>query len=300
MPGISPILAPIAITLSLLLGSCAQPDARASHNGPARVADANDDARISGESQPFEEQAREVFRDKALPQADLPERAMDSALLYKFLLAEIAAQRGDYQLAAQAYLEMAKSTGDSRIARRATEIALYGQYNDVALQAARLWLAAEQDSAAARQTLAALLVNNNELQAAKPLLQQLLAADSENIGVALTQLYSMLAKHADKNAVLDLVKELTKPYRDRPEAHLALAQASLGANKYDAALMAMREAMRLRPDWEAGALFQAQILNRESRIKALDYLNAFLASHPKAQEVRLGYARQLINDKKFV
>ena len=57
--------------------------------------------------------------------------------------------------------------------------------------------------------------------------------------------------------------------------------------------------MRSRPDWETGALFQAQILNRESRAKALDYLKTFLDANPKAQEVRLGYARQLINDKKF-
>jgi tetratricopeptide (TPR) repeat protein len=98
---------------------------------------------------------------------------------------------------------------------------------------------------------------------------------------------------------LALVKELTKPYRERPQAHLAMAEASLAANKVDAALAEIREAMRLRPDWETGALFQAQLLNRESRARALGYLKAFLAEHPKAQEVRLGYARQLINDKKF-
>jgi len=224
---------------------------------------------------------------------------LDSELLYKFLLAEIAVQHGHYQVAAQTYLDLAKSTRDPRIARRATEVALYGRYTDAALEAAKLWLAAEPDSTAARQTLAALYVNSNDLQAAKPLLQQMLAADGDNIGESLAQLYPLLAKHDDKIAVLALVKELTQPYRDRPEAHLAMAEASLGADKYDAALSEIREAMRLRPDWEGGALFQAQVLNRESRAKALNYLSGFLATYPKAQEVRLGYARQLINDKKF-
>jgi len=299
MLGLPPILVTPAVVLCLVLGACAHPDARAGHDGGTSLATA--DAAVSAQSDPenFEAQARQVFGAKALSRTDLPDRSLDSDLLYKFLLAEIAGQRGNYQIAAQAYLEMAKTTRDPRIARRATEVALYGRYTDIAVEAAKLWLATEKDSTAARQTLAALLVDTNDLQSAKPLLQQMLAADGDNIGQSLAQLYPMLAKHADKNAVLALVKELTKPYRERPEAHLAVAEASLAANKYDAALAEIREAMRLRPDWETGALFQAQLLNRESRVKALDYLKTFLAANPKAQEVRLGYARQLINDKKF-
>ena len=300
MLGIPPILVAPIIVFGLLLGACAHPDARAGHEGgPSRVAGTG--AAVSAQADPenFEAQARQVFGTKALAHTDLPDRSLDSDLLYKFLLAEIAGQRGNYQIAAQAYLEMAKTTRDPRIARRATEVALYGRYTDIAVEAAKLWLATEKDSAAARQTLSALFVDSGDLQSAKPLLQQTLAADGDNIGQSLAQLYPLLSKYADKNAALALVKELTKPYRERPEARLAVAEASLAASKVDAALAEIREAMRLRPDWEAGALFQAQLLNRESRAKALEYLKAFLDANPKAQEVRLGYARQLINDKKF-
>ena len=299
MLGLPPILVTPVVVFCLVLGACAHLGARAGHDGGASLATA--DAAMTAQSDPenFEAQAGQVLGTKALPRTDLPDGSLDSDLLYKFLLAEIAGQRGNYQIAAQAYLEMAKTTRDPRIARRATEVALYGHYTDIAVEAAKLWLATEKDSAAARQTLAAIFVNSNDLQSAKPLLQQILAADGDNIGQSLAQLHPLLAKHPDKNAVLALVKELTMPYRGRPEAHLAVAEASLEANKYDAALAEIREAMRLRPDWEAGALFQAQLLNRESRAKALDYLKSFLAAYPKAQEVRLGYARQLIGDKKF-
>lgn len=299
MLGLPSIFATPVIAICLGLGACAHPDARAGHDRGASLAAG--DAAVAQQSDPenFEAQARQVFGTRSLSRDDLPDRTLDSDLLYKFLLAEIAGQRGNYQIAAQAYLEMAKTTRDPRIARRATEVALYGRYSDIAVEAAKLWLATEKDSAAARQTLAALFVNSNDLQSAKPLLQQMLAADGDNIGQSLTQLYPLLAKHADKNAVLALVRELTKPYLERAEAHLAVSEAALGANKFDAALAEIREAMRIRPDWETGALFQAQLLNRESRAKALDYLKSFLDAHPKAQEVRLGYARQLINDKKF-
>jgi tetratricopeptide (TPR) repeat protein len=112
-------------------------------------------------------------------------------------------------------------------------------------------------------------------------------------------LHALLAKHPDKNAVLAMVKDLVKPYRQLPEAHFAVAQAALAANKYDAALAEIREALRIRPDWEAAALFQAQALTSESRAKSLDYMKGFLAANPNAQEVRLNYARQLIGEKKY-
>jgi tetratricopeptide (TPR) repeat protein len=304
-------LASLLTASCLTLSACAQPAARA--GPPAFAADgvmaseasmdwsaqATDPGEGSGPEDSFEERARRVFGMQSLSPADLPGRDLDSDLLYKFLLAEIAAQRGSYQVAAQAYLEMARSTRDPRIARRATELALHGRQTEMALEAAKIWLAAEKGSTAARQTLVALFVTTNNLQAARPVLQEILSAEGANVGSSLTQLHALLAKHPDKNAVLALVKDLVKPYRQLPEAHFAVAQAALAANKYDAALAEIREALRIRPDWEAAALFQAQALTSESRAKSLDYMKGFLAANPNAQEVRLNYARQLIGEKKF-
>jgi tetratricopeptide (TPR) repeat protein len=283
--------------MAALLGACAQPGA---HRGND-VADARPGVEFAqaGDPDNFEERARQVFGTKPIARTDLPGRDLDSDLLYKFLLAEVAAQRGDMRVAAQAYAELAKSTRDPRVARRATELALYGRNNELALESARIWMATEKDSTAARQTVTALLVNSNNLQAAKPLIRDMLAADGANVGPSLTQLYGLLAKHSDRDAVLALVKELTAPYKKYPEAHYAIAQAAQGAGKHDAALSEVREAMRTRPDWEAAAILQAQILGRESRARSLAYLDGFLAANPKAQEARLGYARQLTAEKKY-
>src|SRR5882724_304514 len=303
MPSLLSCLASLLTASCLVLSACAQPGARA--GSPALAADgvmaseaAMDwSAQAADPEDSFEERARRVFGTQSLSPADLPGRDLDSDLLYKFLLAEIAGQRGSYQVAAQAYLELARSTRDPRIARRATELALYGRQTEIALEAAKIWLAAEKGSTAARQTLVALFVTANNLQAARPLLEEILASESTNVGPSLMQLHALVAKHPDKNAVLTLVSDLVKPYRQLPEAHFAVAQAALAANKYDAALVEIREALRIRPDWEAAALFQAQALTSESRAKSLDYMKGFLAANPKAQEVRLNYARQLIGEK---
>jgi tetratricopeptide (TPR) repeat protein len=312
MPSLLSCLAALLTASILTLSACAQPGAQTG-GSPALAADgvmasetsmdwsaqATDPDEGSGPEDSYEERARRVFGTQSLSPADLPGRDLDSDLLYKFLLAEIAGQRGNYQVAAQAYLEMAKATRDPRIARRATELALYARQNAMALEAAKIWLAAEKGSTSARQTLVALFVTTNNLQAARPLLQEILSAEGANAGPSLMQLHALLAKHPDKNAVLAMVKDLVKPYRQLPEAHFAVAQAALAANKYDAALAEIREALRIRPDWEAAALFQAQALTSESRAKSLDYMKGFLAANPNAQEVRLNYARQLIGEKKY-
>jgi tetratricopeptide (TPR) repeat protein len=283
----------ILLAACAALGACAQVGARTPGPGGAmEIAQA-------GDPENYEGRAREVFGTQSLQPPSLPGRSLDTDLLYKFLLAEIAAQRSDFAVASRAYMDMARTTRDPRIARRATELALYGRDNPLALEAARLWLSVEKDSTAARQAVAALLVNANNLQSAKPLLKEMLAADGENVGGSLMQLYGLVSKHNDRNAALALVQELVKPYRKHPEAHFAVAQAAHAAGKYDAALSAVREAMRTRPDWEAGALLQAQILARESRAKSLAYLAGFVAAHPNAQEARLTYARQLTSEKSY-
>jgi tetratricopeptide (TPR) repeat protein len=251
-----------------------------------------------GDGVTLEDRARAVLANKPL-RGTLPDNELNQDLLFKFLLSEIAAQRGDLQFAAQGYLDMAKSTRDPRLAKRATEIAAYGRLQSQALEAARLWLELDKNNPQARQTLAALLVSSNKLSEAKPLLEALITADG-NVAAGFMQLNSMLAKHPDRNAVLSIVKELAKGYPQLPEAHFAVAQAAFSAGKYDDASAELKQALDIRPDWEIGALFNAQMLQqRESTAKAIEYMQRFLRSYPKSREVRASYARLLINNKQL-
>ena len=251
-----------------------------------------------GDGATMEDRARAVLGNKPLS-GTLPANELNQDLLFKFLLSEIAAQRGDLQFAVQGYLDMARKTRDPRLAKRATEIAAYGRLQTQALDAARLWLELDKNNPQARQTLAALLVSSNKLSEAKPLLEALISADG-NVASGFMQLNSMLAKHPDRNAVLSITKELAKGYPQLPEAHFAIAQAAFSAGKYDEATAEIKQALAIKPDWEAGALFNAQILQqRESNAKAIEYLQRFLDTYPKSREIRASYARLLINNKQL-
>ena len=294
---------------SLLVTACAH---QATHGGPigfppstltASASDAMLAAQFAQQSgdddESLEERARKIFQTQPPPATNLPGTALDQELLFKFLLSEIAGQRGNMQLAAQGYLEMAKSTRDPRLARRATEVASYARLQNIALEAARLWYDVDKGNPQARQALVGLLLSGNKLQEAKPHLQAIVNADG-NPAQGFMQLHSLMSKHPDKAAVYAVVKELAQGYKQMPEAHFAVAQAAYAAAKYDAAFAEVREAMRLRPDWEIGALLQAQMLQqRESPQKASEYLDGFLRTHPKATEARANYARLLISNKQL-
>jgi tetratricopeptide (TPR) repeat protein len=243
--------------------------------------------------------AAAALRPEPPRQPPLPEQELTSELLYRFLIGEVAGQRGRFDVATQAYIEMARKTQDPRIAQRATEIALFARAQSQALEAAQIWVAADPESVRAQQALTALLVNANKLGEAKPLLAKLLKEEKGNVGPAFLQLSSLLSRAADKKAALQLVRDLAQPYPTVAEAHLAVAQAALGADDLVLAAREAEEATKLRPDWELAALMRGQVLQRRSNAEALAYWRTYLKEYPQAKDVRLNYARLLVNDRNY-
>lgn len=236
---------------------------------------------------------------KAATEAALPKLELTSQLLYQFLVAEIAGQRGDLGIATEAYLDLAKVTRDPRIAKRATEVALYAQQAAAARSAASLWLDVQPDSLSAQKSLTALLVNDGKLNEARPLLEKLISAEGDNAGAGFMHLDVLLTRQKDKMAALALVKSLAQPYPGLAEAHFAIAQAAANAARYGEALDEIKAAARLKPGWEPAALFQFQLMGRDAKADGLAFLQGFLKRYPDAKEVRLVYARQLVGLNQF-
>ena len=218
--------------------------------------------------------------------------ALDAQVVYQFLLGEVAAQRGELRLSAEAFADLAAKTRDARVARRATEVAMYARQSKLALRNAQLWQELEPDSVKARQTLASLLVSSGKLDEAKPHLTAWIRASKPE--QVFMQLHSMFARQTDKQRVVDLVAELVALYPDLPEAQLALAQLAWQGGMGGKALTVADEALRLRPGWPSAALFKAQVLQQKTGEPAAgEFFAEFLAQYPRAWEVRHAYAKHL-------
>jgi tetratricopeptide (TPR) repeat protein len=259
----------LAVAFTALLASCAQ-------------------VPVEGEPQAVKPEAT---AQSAKPKPELPPQDLTPEVLYEYLLAEMAIHRKEYNLAARAYVDLARKTRDPRIARRATDIAVYARQAALAVEAATIWLQAEPDSIPARQTLASILIGSGALQDVRPHLEMLLASDPQRTAQVFLQMNAMLARHTDKAAVAQLVHELALLHPRLPEAHLAAAQAHWNANQPESALAAAKQALELRSDWELAALFQAQMLQRRSAAESIEFSREYLQAHPAAKDVRMNLAR---------
>src|SRR5512139_69712 len=269
----------------LLVTACSQPGVKASQ--PA--------ATETHAQQPAEAEA-DPAAEEARAEAALPKQPLTPDILFKFLVAEVAGQRGAIGLAQSTYLDLARQTQDPRIARRAAEVSMFARDQAGALEATRLWAAGEQDSERAQQTLAALLLNEGRLAEAEPILRTLLKEDSAN---GFLHLSALMGKMRDSQAALELVERLAADYPALPEARFAVAQAAASGGRFEKAVAALQQADSLRPGWEPAALLRAQILGKTSNAEAIRFMRDFLTAHPGASEVRLAYARTLVNANQF-
>ncbi|MDR2240682.1 MAG: tetratricopeptide repeat protein [Zoogloeaceae bacterium] len=240
----------------------------------------------------------EVTAAPEAPGEPLPGIELTGQILYQTLLAEIADQRGDPGLATSAYLDLARSTRDPRVARRAAEVALRGRNLNAALEAARLWVEIDPESQQAREMTVTLLILANRLDELYPYVAKLLAQESD-VKSGLLRLNRIFARHPDKKAVSAMIEQLTLPYIGMAEAHFARAQAALDAAEWRRGVTEANKALALRPDWDLAAMLKAQLQRAESPETAVATLRDYLAGHPQARDVRLQYARGLIGLRQF-
>ena len=218
--------------------------------------------------------------------------------MFRYLAAEVAGQRGELGISSRLFYDLAKATRDPRLAERAAKVALYSQIPGIAVEATKLWVELNPDSVEAQQASTQMNVMTGNLGAAKPYLQKLLTKE-ETRAHGFLYLNNLFASQSNKQAVLQLVKELAAPYQSLPEARLTTSQAAFQAGDLALALNEVTAANQLRPHWEMGAIQQADILLSQSPTEAIVFYKNFLADNPSANDARLNLARILIKQQRY-
>lgn len=287
----------VIVTLSVLFSTGA--DLRAEPLAPAYAAQppqfiAKEGQKPPAASQPASKKhAGEDKVDDPLPSVDLTED-----LLFKLLRAELAYQRGDWQLAYVTMLVSAQETRDPRLARRAAEIALSVKQTGEALSAVRLWRELAPHSDEANQFYLGLVVLGENLAEAKPIFtERLQEVRPQARGLLILQIQRLLVRTKDKNAAFTLLEELTAPYQNLVETHIALSQGAFAKNDLARSRMESKKALEIKPDLEIAVLMLAQA--NPNPADALHTLTAFLDKNPKSRDVRIAYAKTLIDDKQL-
>ncbi|HZG20190.1 MAG TPA: tetratricopeptide repeat protein [Herbaspirillum sp.] len=281
------------ITSSLLLTACA------SLQQPGDKADAQAAQDQKSASAKSAANRKKAPKAKVQPQEDaLPALELSEDILYKVLTAEIAFQRGQWQSAYVTMLAAAQQTRDPRLAKRAAEMAVAARQAGEALVAVRLWTELAPHSDEALQNYLGLIMLSDSVDEIEPLLTQRLAdAAPQARGPMILQIQRLLSRAKDKQASFTILQNITKPYGDLMETHLALAQGAFSIGDGAQAQREARAALKIKPDSELAVLTAAQVASDNK--EATKLVTDFLRKYPDAREVRVAYARSLVEQKDY-
>ncbi|WP_229459365.1 tetratricopeptide repeat protein [Massilia cavernae] len=228
----------------------------------------------------------------------LPNVALTSDLLYKLMKAELEYREGKWERPYADLLDIARQTRDPRLARRAAEMALGATQPLEAMAAVRTWRELAPDSEDAARAYLGLAVMSDKLPEAEAILKQRLAdAPIAERGAAMFQARQFLSRAKDKEAASAMLERLITPYNNTVEARILLSQNAFSRGDKVRAETEARAALALKPDSEISVLMLAQVMADPASVETL--FTSFLATHPKAHEVRAAHARLLVDQKEY-
>jgi predicted Zn-dependent protease len=232
------------------------------------------------------------------PKPPEPEQQQDT--MYKYLVAEIATQRGQYDLAAQYFIDLAEKSRDARFAERATQIALYMNDYKLALKTAQSWVNVEPADTDARRLLSNLLLHFGRVDEALTHLEVVLSTFEEDIDKRLQILALLVEQPANLTHVLELIRKLLVKRPNDMSVLVIYAHLLISDNKLERALRIVNQLLDLDPNHEQGVLLYAHILDKQDKLEhALLWLKKKLHDNPAQEEWRLLYARFLVKNEKF-
>ena len=245
--------------------------------------------------------ATEVWADSG-PDSTVEEKsALTPSRMFQVLAADVAMQRGEYDVAAKIYLELASTLKEARLARRAAQAATLARQPSLVLEAAKVWAQLEPDSAQARNTLAAVLISQGPLSESKQFLSKWIA-EAKDPGEVFRNLNRVLGSQKNRREVFDVIREVSAPY-DLFDSHMAVAQAAIGMDSKEAAVIqpaveAMDRALQLQPGSDVAAEVKGELLARSQPDEAIKFLSDFGIRYPDARNSRYLLARILLAENK--
>lgn len=237
---------------------------------------------------------------EGIRQADVEGLNQHSEIVYLLLAAELAGQRGQYEIALNNYLEAARRTRDAQIAERATQIGLYLKNTEKALDAATLWSERDPGNVSARRIAALLLLKAGKTEKALDQLRALLRLPDVDLENTLIELIKWLDSEVPKEEGAAVMQRLVVEFPKVAELHFAYALLASSRGEYQLALQEAEKALALQPDWNRARLLQAQVMSQMGDSEAARAaVQKALGGDPNNVRLRLIYSQFLVKAGDF-
>lgn len=214
--------------------------------------------------------------------------------MYKTLVAELAAQRGQYDVAAHYFLDVAKQSQNADFAERATQIALYINEYKLALQTTQEWVKLAPTSIEANRLFSNLLLHFGKVDEALTHLDNVLNKFKDDPEQSLRILALIVEQPSDIANVLELMRKLLLRHANDLSVLLVYANLLIDDNKLERALNVVRQILDIDPNYEQGVSLYAVVLERQGKAEhALLWLKQALRKKPTNEKWRFLYAKLL-------
>ena len=268
------------ITL-ILLSSCADSPAKPSQ--PEGVVAPIKKAEIKSKAQQKEEKT-----------------SIDPDVLFMLLTAELAGQRGQYNIALEGYMEAAKRVHDPRFAERAAMIAIYMKDSHKTNEALALWLRQDPKSQAARKIAALTALRDGNKKAAVEHLSVLLKVDPAGFDDTLLELSSVLQPDGKISALNEALDTLSTQHPGQAEIYYMQSLLAIQKKDKNLAETKVQQALRVRPEWDKALILQAQIAVFSGDLnKAKALLKEASVKYPDNSKINKIYAQVLIKAEDY-
>ncbi|SEQ15795.1 Tetratricopeptide repeat-containing protein [Solimonas aquatica] len=210
---------------------------------------------------------------------------------------EMAAGRKQPALAAQEFLQALEIVDSADLARRATALAIQGGDQDLALQAARRWLAIEPTAMDPREVIAQVSLLNNDSEETQAQAKAIIEGHAGGVDDAFKLVASILGRGGASNAstALQVMQNLVAQYPKSVSAAHAMALLALRFGQLDLADQASKQALLLAPKSKDEKLLRVGVLVKQQQITQADALVEEMSRQDaQSDDLRLAYAKLLL------
>ena len=219
--------------------------------------------------------------------------------VYQLMVAEMAVNSGQNELAVSSYLSLALNLDDPVIAERAVRVAVYGQDLKAAQMAAERWIELEPDRLEARQIISAIYIRLGDDEQAFNYLKQVIDSHKQINDQIFISLLGVLAREKNTDTVLKVSKRIADNYCGYAYAHYLHGSLASRSNLAEESLEYLDNALEIKDIPDAYPIRAKMLIQLGKQQQALVSLKHAVMLQPNNKQLRLALARLLVDVKEY-
>jgi len=229
---------------------------------------------------------------------DLP---LTSELIYYILMAEIAGQRGEMEVAVELYHRASTLEESASVAGRSAQVAIYTRNQKRINRALERWIDVDPSDADIYIMQAPFLMLEGDFDTLIKTLNTALNLTPEKSRDYLSRIADNLTETAKAEQALSTIQGLDGYASNNPEVLFTYARLAAFYKQYKAALPAINEVLKQQTNREDAIVLKADILQRLHRgDEAIALLKQIAYSETANEDLRFAYAKLLGENNKTI